>query len=303
MIASEPKWHYRREAGLTQHYGHVDTYDDAVLGQWFCLDAESGAVRWERDMTCPNAVTDVADGVIVCSEFVIQGPSSYSRGVYGLSLDTGEQVWQADPPHPTGGTIARFFHRIGLLVGSDSPALVEHGMVHCTSGRILSVVDGSELKAHGAKTHKDRERTRVEKFYYDEVIPLKMHEGRFISAKRPGGAPPNLTDEGTRFYGVNSNRVDDWKFSLSEHGYSAHTNYYSHRLVGDFVYVLGKEGEFYEETSEKFVVRNREAPCHLLTVDALTGETVQDITLPEPAHEYRIESVSSNGLLLSHSNT
>lgn len=302
MIREEPSWTFRRESGLTQYYGNVETFGDRVVGQWFCLDADTGIPVWQREMSCPNMTTGVADGIIVATEFVIQGPASYSRGVYGLSLDTGETLWQADDPPPSGGVISRFFHRIGLLYGMDSPTLVLEGKVHCTSGRILNAADGSEHAPQGARNLASIGRNRSEQFYDKLEVKLETVEGRFVSSRRPGGDPANLSG-GPYIYGINSNRTHDWEFNLSDQGYSTFSNYYSQRLVGDRVYLFGKEGPYYEETDDKFVMRPREATVHFITVDAITGEVTQDFTLPEPTHEYRIESVSPTGLLISHSNT
>ncbi|MCH7501365.1 MAG: hypothetical protein IH886_15430 [Nitrospinae bacterium] len=48
MIRKSPAWESTSKNGLVQWYGNVDFYGDRILGQWFCLDAESGRLLWEK---------------------------------------------------------------------------------------------------------------------------------------------------------------------------------------------------------------------------------------------------------------
>jgi outer membrane protein assembly factor BamB len=93
MIQEKPAWTYQTDKGLNQWYGNVATYEGRVLGQWFCLDAKTGDVLWEKDMEDPNTITGVSKGIIVATTTQSGGPWTASSGIYGLSLETGDLVW------------------------------------------------------------------------------------------------------------------------------------------------------------------------------------------------------------------
>ncbi len=44
MIIERPTWTYEARCGLRQWYGHVQLLEKRALGQWLCLDVDSGTL-------------------------------------------------------------------------------------------------------------------------------------------------------------------------------------------------------------------------------------------------------------------
>lgn len=62
MIESTPHWTFTARHPFTQSYGHVHLLPGHALGQWFCVDRDTGRLLWERSFTRPDSIRAVADG-------------------------------------------------------------------------------------------------------------------------------------------------------------------------------------------------------------------------------------------------
>ncbi len=47
MIVDKPSWRFTARDTLTDWYGHVHLVDGKAIGQWFCVDLQSGRRLWE----------------------------------------------------------------------------------------------------------------------------------------------------------------------------------------------------------------------------------------------------------------
>jgi hypothetical protein len=315
MIEENPAWEYRNR--LSELYGHVDTFEGRVVGTWFCLDATNGEVIWEKPNRFANSIRGCSRGIIAATKSKV-GMGLSNHGAFGMSLKTGDLVWR----YPQRGAIGGFFREIGLLNEKDAAKFVSENQVHCASGRLIDINVGLLLPK---TTVKEPELTRphdVEsgELYYEGVISVNKALGQILSS-RPGGVgrPPEVTAEwlkgsdetveeypsgmrGHTLYGLSDDDPQGWKFDSRELGYSTDTNYFAYRYHRPYVYLIAKEGEYYKPEEEGKPLENRKAACRILVLDARKGEIVQDILLPEPAHEFRIESIDNSGILVSHSN-
>ena len=240
------------------------------------------------------------------------GPTSWHSDIYGISLATGELLWTADDLEPDG-LIGWFFYKLGLYRETDSPKYVSENQVHCTSGRILDVRTGELLIVPNPEQEPFRSDAEAHALYSGNRIAIDTEEGLYLSVKpmdrakghrvpKDKNADDSWRSWGVNIYGVSDANPDGWRFELREYGYSSNNNYYGYRYNAPYVYMLGKEGDYYDEPKEGDPLKNRDASFHLIVLDARTGEVAKDILLPEQVHEYRIESISSRGILLSHSN-
>jgi hypothetical protein len=302
MIQEKPAWTYQTDKGLNQWYGNVATYEGRVLGQWFCLDAKTGDVLWEKDMEDPNTITGVSKGIIVATTTQSGGPWTASSGIYGLSLETGDLVWQAKPIKPSKGLFARLSYKLGLVRFTDSPNYVSENQVICTSEAILNIENGNVMHDAQAEPELSVEDSRANSLYGGAMINVDDQLQKNITRVKPGERV-HMSTEKVVIYGYSGDDELNWEFNLHSLGYSAFFNYFSYRFHEPYIYFLGKEGDYYMPEVEGEALERRPAPFHLIAVDARSGEVVQDLRLPDEAHEYRIESSNSQGILLSHSNT
>ena len=146
MIDREPAWRFTSDRQLTQWYGHVQLLPSCAIGQWFCVDRQSGDLKWQRQHFRANSICGCDSGAIVAYEMRSDGPWTAGFGCYGLSLESGKLIWSS---HGTGivGTLSRFFDFIpGFTNGlRDSPRVVADGKVFCSSGRVLNVLSGKTV--------------------------------------------------------------------------------------------------------------------------------------------------------------
>ena len=114
MIDRDPVWRFSSDRQLTQWYGHVQLLPSCAIGQWFCVDRQSGDLKWQRQHFRASSICGFDSGVIVAYEMRSDGPWTAGFGCYGLSLESGELVWSSH----AGQTHTKVF--VGQVVASSS---------------------------------------------------------------------------------------------------------------------------------------------------------------------------------------
>jgi len=305
MIRKSPAWKFSSKNGLVQWYGNVDFYGDRVLGQWFCLDAKSGRLLWERSMSEPNTVVGVTKGVIIASEMQSDGPMTFDLGCYGISLESGEMLWDSKYiSYPPDGWLSRMLKPLfgRFIECNESPLDVNDGKVWCESGRILNALDGTLIARENPGEIKKKEELRrkgdpAQKLYDGERVVVDTKGPLMISLEGDDDT------EDLRLYGFSGKEAPDWTFDLGSMGYSSEDNFFAYRYRRPYVYFVVKEGKRYLPGGEDQALKVRKAPARMLTVDGRNGEVVQNFRLTDDGvREYRIEAVGSRGILLSRDN-
>jgi len=138
MLKATPIWSFESKRPLTRWFDHVRILPDYVVGQWFCLDRQSGSANWERNLK-PDEIVDIAGGVIVANERRRLNFSSLRYGCYGIALETGNVLWAS---HSSG-----LLEGLRRLVGwTDCPVYVADNRVCCRSGRVLDLKTGKLIE-------------------------------------------------------------------------------------------------------------------------------------------------------------
>jgi len=300
MILKSPAWEFTSKKGLVQWYGNVDFYGNRVLGQWFCLDAKSGRLLWERSMSEPNTVVGVTNGVIIASETQSNGPVTFDLGCYGISLETGEMLWDSKYlSYPADGWLSGMFKALfgRFIESNESPLDVNDGKVWCESGRILNASDGTFIARENPGELEKKKELRgqgdfAQKLYDGERVVVDKKSPLMISIEG------DHDTEDLRLYGFSRKKAPDWTFDLWSMGYSSEDNYYAYRYRHPYVYFVVKEGERYLPGGEDQALKVRKAPARMITVDGRSGEVVQNFRLTDrDVRECRIEAVGNRGIL------
>ena len=136
------RWTHTRGLGrqVARGYSKATFCGDAVIGTWFCLDAETGQLRWSRWHLRPDFISGFVGGNVIATELV------EGSGVWAFRLSDGRCAWAN---HGTGlrGWIARALTWIPLLDSGlcDAPKRVEGGLLLTRSGRWLDGRTGREV--------------------------------------------------------------------------------------------------------------------------------------------------------------
>jgi hypothetical protein len=310
MIEPTPQWSFDAGRAVYQWYGHVRILSDRVLGQWCCLDRETGRLIWQKNFWRPNTVRGVSEGVIVASETRHDGPWIADFGCYGICLETGDLLWTS---HARGwwGRVVRFLDYVPEFTNElrDSPHHVVGREVVCVSGRVLDLLSGADL----------RRISRAEVARYEEPHPAASHlpagggwngrtkvqvgPSRWLCQKRldedrpAGGVQLHLLDESEAVL---------WEWNSRATGLRVAGDFYSCRYAPHphgppFVYLVASE----EPNLKSDPARPHSAVWNptrypLLSLDVAEGRVVGDTLVDEGrASECRIEDADDRGVLVS----
>ena len=94
-----------------------------------------------------------------------------------------------------------------------------------------------------------------------------------------------------------------WEFNIKQTGRYIDGNFYSYRLVSDYIYlIVSDEPRYKPHPTQKQTVVANPTRWTCLSLDVATGKVVQEISLGnEPLDECRIEDVDDQGLLIGKS--
>jgi hypothetical protein len=235
---------------LALWYGHVELLKRHVVGQWFCLDRDSGSCFWDRRFWRINAIQAVADGVIVGSETRSDGPWTAGFGCYGIDLETGKLRWVS---HRNGvwGKLVRMLDFFPGFTNElrDVPLSVEDRQVFCASGRVLDIQTGKLLRMeqHKRETVAFQDRSDAHRLYMTHNTtprpdPIEVSKEQFISHRHPDdseeddGKPRSVRDR--PLYGFDAKGTILWEFKLDSMGFFDEGNFFAYRLVNPYVYYV-----------------------------------------------------------------
>lgn len=225
----ERRWTYSSRRPLTQWYGQVEYYGRYVIGQWFALDADSGAEFWSRTFRRPTTICGCAQDIIVASETRSDGPWTFDFGVYGIEAGTGVLRWNN---HGGGlwGQILRCCDFAPLFTNEfrDAPLRVTDKYVTTRRGRMLDVQTGREVPSVPSDDrHAIDFSTPMDSLYRDGLLSL---DGRTIQVQGHGDAftvAVNDRDGQTRT-----------RFAAGDHAMQVDGNFFSYRLQGNRIVMI-----------------------------------------------------------------
>lgn len=315
MLKNEPLWRFTARAPLTRWYEHVRLLPDRIVGQWFCLDRSSGVPIWEQRLERPDEVVGIESGVIVANERWRQSFGSARSGCYGISLETGKLLWTSHAPG-LGGWILwllDFLPDYPNILFRDRPISVLDGKCYCKSGRVLDLRTGRQIERVPAQRVKAPQqlvsqtevlgRTRG----LDSSAKLKMGNGVWLSHKL-GGNQNNTptTDEyfdsvwDFRLFATDDNGEVKWFFDVNDTGYETCYCPYEEKCRYSFPYLYLLACEKRTTRRENSIEVYNPSEFHLLTLDLVTGQIVQDIpVLGKPVESCRFEDIDAGGVLAS----
>jgi outer membrane protein assembly factor BamB len=294
VVQADLRWRFDAGRSLYQWYGSVQIVDRYALGQWFCVDLDTGNCLWEKRFGRANTICGVTDGVIIASETRSDGSWTVDFGVYAFSLESGNPLWVS---HREGlaGTICSLLDRVPRFTNElrDRPKHVQGREVICQSGRVLDVRSGSLLR----RLSLEPETPKRVSFETEKRVALPVGE-LLISGPTP--------QEHRRF--VISCTVaghETWRFNVKGTNRFIEGNARSWRVVGDRIYLVISDGPMNVpiRAENPFIVRRAARQFELWILDATTGDVRQKAPIEgAPVEECRIEDVSDRYLLVSTNN-
>lgn len=288
-----PRWKYSNAHGLTQWYGHVDYYGPYVIGQWFALDAETGAEHWSSKFHRPTTVCDCAHDVIIATETRSDGPWTANFGIYGIDAPTGKLLWTN---HGRGfwGKLLRGFDFIPGFTNDfrDMPKCVVDRYVITWAGRTLDIRTGQPCASPAVSQPGRDERSAPHRVLYEtrsleidgETLPIEGAGDDFAILRR---------DKDGRVI---------WQFAAREHALHVDGNYYSYRLHNGRIFIILGDAPNYVpvKASKPWVVKRNPANYHLGVLDVSSGEcTLHRLTDAAQRTECRIEAIREDRILIS----
>lgn len=304
MIDREPVWRFKSDRQLTQWYGHVQLLPSCAIGQWFCVDRQSGVLKWQHQHFRANSICGSDSGVIVAYEMRSDGPWTAGFGCYGLSLESGALIWAS---HGTGtiGKLSRLFDFIpGFTNGlRDSPSIVADGKVFCSSGRVLNVLSGKTVSQISPDEVRKMKPLPSDAWrLYDSSIGNSESN---VSIGDLVLAHPSDGKHRGKWSIIAKTKEQDvaWRFDINQTGLHIDGNYYSYRLAIPNIYlILSDESRYKPHPVRPQTVVANPSRWHLLCLDVATGQVVQHVSLgDELLDECRIEDVDEHGLLVGKS--
>ena len=289
----EPQWTYSNSRRLTKWYGHVDYYGQYVIGQWFALDAQTGAEHWSRTFYRPTTVCDCAHDVIVASETRSDGPWTAGFGIYGIDAQTGQLLW-ANHGRGLWGKLLRCLDYVPGFTNEfrDVPQRIVNGHVVTAAGRCLNVRTGHHNPTLNITIPDGNARTRADQKLYDDksfefngsTICVQGSRDDFVIKRRDRAGN------------------DIWTFAAAERSLHVDGNYYSYRLHGDHIFIVLGDAPNYVpiKASNPVYVKSNPANYQMGVLDISSGECkLYPLVNAEQRTECRIETIRDDRVLVS----
>lgn len=327
------KWRYRSNRPLTKWYGNVGFYENRVLGQWVCLDRESGRLLWQHDFVRPNSVVGVSGSVIVATEWRFDGPSMSCFGCYGIDLETGAIIWVSHRRSGIVNTLLTLVDYLPFYVNGfrDEPVKVKGQKVVCRSGRILDMQTGKDIRLEKNQELEQcfPEKTAPEELFESGLKPdlskIQISPNRYLSHKAGpvdmpddirekllGGRVDEISDEELFEHVLSKMQdfslfcLDDenkviWSFSAEEAGLSINRDYRHYRFHDGKVYVIAsaetKTGN--PSTRNNSAQQGSGAYYRLLELDTGSGRITRQVDLHDsPLSSCDIQDIGDDGIFI-----
>ena len=287
MLHAEPAWTYAPRHALTIGDGRLHLLPEHVIGQWFCLDRKSGEPLWDRAACQADDVVGVSEGVIVAREEWAQGPTSSCFGAFGISLQTGELLWESHYDHPGRGRLWGRILRLLPIAHRDYALAVRGAECLTMRGRVLDIHTGEETRHESSPKSwpetAEREESPSYRLYRRQ--PVDCGQGRILRH----GTPEKPAKEGSfpdgtfRFFLNDASGSPQWTFDFAQTGHFINGNYYSYRLAGAWIYMVvsDRPQRIPIDPARPAAKRKNPAQYFLWTLDLDTGQVCQQIRLSE----------------------
>ena len=287
MVHEEPLWTYSPSRPLSIGYGHLHLLPDRVIGQWFCLDRKSGEPLWEGIPCQADDVVGVSEGVIVAQESRASGPTGYTFGAFGISLRTGELLWESHYNRPGRGGLWGRILRLIPIEHIDHAIAVRGSECLTARGRVLDVHTGNRVRYEGS-TEGWREVVGDDDSPSHRLYcrkPVECGAGKVLRHGTPdkpakeGGFP-----DGTfRLFLADAGGNPVWAFDLSNTGHFTKGNYFSYRYAGAWIYIVvsKRPQKAASDSSEPNPSHAGAGEYFLWALDVETGQVRQKIWLAD----------------------
>ena len=289
----EPQWTYKNSRRLTKCYGHVDYYGQYVIGQWFALNATTGAELWSRRLFRPTTVYGCSHHVIVASETRSDGPWTAGFGIYGIDVQTGKLLWTN---HGRGlwGKLLRCFDYVPGFTNEfrDFPKSIVNGHLITASGRCLDVRTGQQDPSRKITVPDSNNRS---------LLDRKLYDNRLLELDDDTIYVQNSRDD---FVILRRDRAGNeiWCFGAAERSLHVDGNYYSYRLYGGHIFIVLGDAPNYVpiKESDPLYVKPNPANYQLGVLDLSSGECkLYPLASAQQRTECRIETIRDDRILIS----
>ncbi len=289
----QPRWTYTNPRGLVRWYGHVDYYGPHVLGEWFALDAETGAERWTTNYWRPNSICLYEEGVIIASETRSDGPWTAGFGIYAIETLTGRLLW-INHGRGFAGRLLRWLDFVPGYTNEfrDSPLAAKDRQVITSRGRILDLLTGQDLgKTDVPSQTKTAFPDLADEFYTTrsikvgtDTLELQFPDDDWVFLRR------DLTGR------------ELWQFRVRRPHQYIGGNFYSYRLHDDRIYIVLRNAPLFVPISPAKPRYVRPNPAdHQLGVLNITSGACKfyPLTNGRQRKECRLEAIRDSRILLS----
>lgn len=289
----EPRWSYSTPLGLSKWYGHVDYYDQYVIGQWFVLDSETGKLYWSRQFFRPTTICGFANDVIVATETRSDGPWTADFGIYGIDARSGSLRWVN---HGRGlwGKLLRYLDYVPGFTNEfrDVPKCLVDQYVVTARGRILDVRTGHDCPSVKISETNNNDLASPQRKLYDNksletdghTIEVEGHRDDFTILRR------------------DKNGNDIWRFAAKDSSLHVDGNYYSYRFHDGRIFIILGDAPKYVSINEAkpFYVKPNPANYQLGILDISSGKcTILPLANAMRRNECRIEAIRDSRMLVS----
>lgn len=144
LLESGPSW--RVELGAGEHGGrlsHARLLEGSVVGCWFGLERATGRRIWQASGCRADEIFGVAGTVVIGTRVSGAGAALETRGIWGLSAETGRLLWE----WPRSGAMERLSAGFRRLAGmraqpADGPLLLQGERIYTRLRRMLDCQTG-----------------------------------------------------------------------------------------------------------------------------------------------------------------
>lgn len=286
------RWTYRNPRGLTDWYGHVDYFDQYVIGQWFVLDSDTGVEYWSHRFLRANNIVDCQNGIIVASEMRSDGPWTVDFGIYGIDVQTGKILWI----NHGRGILGVALYCCDFVPGftnelRDAPEAIVDNLVVTRRGRCLDIRTGRECQPTATKAPPFDRSSLASQLYHNktlevdgDTISVDGHDDNFSISRR------------------DANSALKWCFHAKDHSAHVGGNYFTYRLHNGFVFIIVGDAPSHlpVRADKPWFVRSNSANYRLLILNISNGDIqASALELGTPCKECRIEAFRDSRVLIS----
>lgn len=288
------RWSYLNPKGLTKWNGHVDYYNNYIIGQWFVLNALAGEELWAHDFFRPNVNFGLAQDVIIASEMRSDGPWTLDFGIYGIHVKTGNILWAN---HGDGllGKIASLLDYIPGVTNElrDRPKYIWNKYVLTDRGRIIDVDTGKRALIEKEKIPFLEDKKTISHTFYTEKM-LSIDDAKILV---------NGFDKDFNVIRIDEFGKIAWRFPAEDQIWYVGGNYFSYRLHNNKIYIILGDAPSYLPCSINNPKHVKSSPANysLGIIEIKSGESeIHQLPKGEQKLTCRIEAIRDNNILINY---